>query len=995
MTVDETETAVAENDGLETGRGRLNLKHLLDRLKTHGGPRGSAVQIDDDAASEIAKPAGLIDDTAFAADLNTALDGVGNDSAAQSGALLGCARAALEAGRAEIKRRFLEDFGGGDACVSEQAFLMDRLIRGLADSVGERLFPAPNPTMAERFVIVAVGGYGRGELAPGSDIDLLFLLPYKRAPRVEQVVETLLYLLWDLGLKVGHAVRTVPETLRSAKSDTTICTSLLEARPLWGEGVLFDELVSRFDKEIVAGTGLDFVQAKLAERDERHRRQGDSRYALEPNIKEGKGGLRDLQTLFWIGKYLYRADNADGLVEADMLTRDEADLFIKDRSFLHTLRCHLHYLTGRAEDRLTFDIQSEVGRLMGYTVHAGTSGVERFMKHYFLIAKDVGDLTRIFCAALEAENRHRPRGRSIRARLFGGSGDRQPLEGFVVDAGRLNVASDRQFTKTPGDMIRLFHVAQAHGFQFHPHALKLITRALRLVGPKLRRDEEANATFIDILTSPKGSERILRRMNESGLLGKFIPDWGRVVAQMQHDMYHVYTVDEHTLFTIGILNRLETGEAKDEWPLASRVIRKIESRRALYLAMFCHDIAKGRGGDHSVLGARVVAKLGPRLGLTDEETETAVWLVRWHLLMSDVALKRDIDDDEAIIDFASKIESPERLRLLLVLTTADISAVGPGRWNSWKATLLSQLFYRSHDILVGAHEEKGREARIDHAKEAVRALLPDWPQDDITAFLDKGYPPYWLHLDADTHAHHARLLRTARQTGQALTIDTRVDRARGVTEVTLHTADHPGLFSRLAGALSVVGATIVEARIFTLTDGAALDIFTVQDADGGPFQAPDKLARLSSAIERSLSGNMKPKTEFAKRRSGLPSRTRVFRVQPRVVIDNEASSTQTIIEVNGRDRPGLLHDITKALYALNLQITSAKISTYGERAVDVFYVKDVFGLKVAHTTKLDAIRNSILAALTDPDCAPTPKPPKPVRPAKKAAAATKPSGTAA
>ncbi len=305
--------------------------------------------------------------------------------------------------------------------------------------------------------------------------------------------------------------------------------------------------------------------------------------------------------------------------------------------------------------------------------------------------------------------------------------------------------------------------------------------------------------------------------------------------------------------------------------------------------------------------------------------------------------------------------------------------------------MLSQLYYRTRDLPVGAHEEKGREARIEHAKEAVRALLPDWPDDDIAAFLDKGYAPYWLHLDVDTHAHHARLLRTARQTGQALTVDTRVDRSRGVTEITVHTADHPGLFSRLAGALSVAGATIVEARIFTLTDGAALDIFTVQDTDGGPFEAPDRIARLSSAIERSLSGRMRPKTEIAKRGTGLPSRTRVFRVQPRVVVDNEASSTQTILEINGRDRPGLLHDITRALYALNLQIMSAKVSTYGERAVDVFYVKDVFGLKVTHAAKRDAIRKGLLAALTDPDCAPAPKSAKPVRPAKRAKANPKDS----
>jgi len=959
---------------------------MLDLLRPANGTRDSVEMVGEPLGTGIADPKGLIDEQAFAAALDAALDQAENDGTDQRAALLKAARTALDHGRNEIRRRFLEDFVGGDACVAEQAYLMDRLIRGLADAVGNRLFPAPNPTMAERFVIVAIGGYGRGELAPGSDVDLLFLLPYKRAPRVEQVVEAMLLLMWDLGLKVGHAVRTVAENLRSAKGDMTIRTSLLESRPLWGERSLYDEFTQRLAKEVLAGTGLEFVQAKLAERDERHRRLGDSRYALEPNIKEGKGGLRDLQTLFWIGKYLHQVDDADGLVDVGMLTRDEADLFIKDQTFLRTLRCHLHYLTGRAEDRLTFDLQTEVGRRMGYTDHAGTSGVERFMKHYFLIAKDVGDLTRIFCAALEAESRHRPQGRSLRARLFGSKGDKQELDGFIVDGGRLNVADDKQFRENPVDIIRLFRVSQIHDISFHPNALKLVTRSLRLIGPKLRKDPEANSVFLEILTGEKGTERVLRRMNEAGLLGKFIPEWGRVVAQMQHDMYHVFTVDEHTLFAIGILNGLEGGDGADQWPLASRVIAKIESRRALYVAMFCHDIAKGRGGDHSILGARIAGKLGRRLGLSDEETETAEWLVRWHLLMSNVALKRDIDDEEAIADFSSRMESAERLRLLLVLTTADISAVGPGRWNGWKATLLGQLFHRARDILIGAHEEKGREVRINLAKDAVRDLLPDWPAEDVEAFLSKGYAPYWLQQETEAHARHARLLRTAEKTGQALTIETRIDRGRGVTEVTIHTADHPGLFSRLAGALSVVGASIVEARIFTLTDGSALDIFIIQDAEGGPFQAADKLARLSSAIERSLSGDMRPKTEIAKRRPMLPSRTRVFKVQPRVLIDNEANSTQTIIEVNGRDRPGLLHDVTRALYGLNLQITTAKVSTFGERVVDVFYVKDVFGLKVTHEGKLNTIRKALLTALTDPDCAPAGKPPKPVRPAKRKAA---------
>lgn len=950
---------------------------MLERLRS--APAAPA-EIVAPAPVAIAHPAAIVDALQLDADLVAALDGpAAVDSAEAAAALRRVLKHYLDHGRAEIRRRFLEDLQTGDLCVAEHSYLIDVLVRALAEVVQGRIYPAPNPTMGERFAIVAVGGYGRGELAPLSDIDLLFLLPYKRTPRVEQVVEAMLYQLWDLGLKVGHAVRSVDECLRAAKADVTIRTGLLECRPLWGEASLADELKRRFAREIVAGTGTQFAEAKLAERDERHRKMGDSRYVLEPNIKEGKGGLRDMQTLFWIGKYLYQVDSVEELVDAGVLLRDEADGFLKDQSFLLTLRCHLHYLTGRAEERLTFDVQAEIGRRMGYTDHAGTSGVERFMKHYFLIAKDVGNLTRIFCAALEAESRRKPAGRTLRGLPFLPK-TRQPLDGFEVEAGRIDVADERQFRTRPIDMIRLFHLANRHGLDIHPNALKLITRSLRLIGPKLRKDEEANRLFLDILTAESGAEVTLRKMNEAGVLGRFIPDFGRVVAQMQYDMYHVYTVDEHTLFAVGILHKIANGELADDYPLATRVMRKIDSRRALFVAMFCHDIAKGRGGDHSILGAKVVRQLGPRLGLDGQEVETAEWLVRWHLLMSNTALKRDVEDPKTVQDFVERVESPERLRLLLVLTTADISAVGPGRWNAWKGTLLGQLFHRAKDAMVGELEVEASARRLEEAQEAARAALDDFTQEEVETFLAKGYPPYWLSFDPETHARHARLMRAADREGLPLTVDTRIDRDRAITEVIIYTHDHPGLFNRLAGALAVAGANIVDAKIFTQTDGMALDLFTVQDAaTGGAFDAPDKLARLSVMVDRSLAGKLKPEKELSRQKPAWPSRTRVFKVQPRVLIDNEASRTHTVVEINGRDRPGLLYDVTRTLTNLGLQISSARISTYGERAVDVFYVKDVFGLKISHATKLQQVRDRLLAGFADQDCAPSPQPPSPMR----------------
>ncbi|HXC88952.1 MAG TPA: [protein-PII] uridylyltransferase [Stellaceae bacterium] len=865
-------------------------------------------------------------------------------------------RAALANGRAEIRRRF-EQLGDGAAVMREQCFLMDQLIRALFDVVTTEIYPLPNPTAGERLALVAVGGYGRSELAPFSDIDLLFLLPYKQTPHTEQVVESLLYLLWDLRLKIGQATRSVDECLRQAKADLTIRTSLLEARYLWGDEELFHELKRRFDAEVVRGTAAQFVEAKLAERDARHRRVGDSRYKLEPNVKEGKGGLRDLHTLFWLAKYIYRIDDVAKLVELGVLSATESRRFARAEKFLWTVRCHLHYLAGRAEELLTFDLQTEIGRRMGYTDHAGSRGVERFMKHYFLVAKDVGDLTRVFCAILEADQKRKRRLPWVRWGI-----GRRGLEGFVLDGERLTIPSEDFFEKDPVALIRLFHVAQQAELDIHPRALRRAGRCLRLVDAKLRDNPEANRLFLEILTARKDPETALRRMNEAGVLGRFIPDFGRVVAQMQYDMYHHYTVDEHSLFAIGILHKIESGQLKDELPLSTALAGSILSRRALYLAVLLHDIAKGRGGDHSVLGERVALKLGPRLGLADEETETVAWLVRWHLLMSGTAFKRDIGDPQTIAGFVDLVQSPERLKLLLILTSADIRAVGPQVWNGWKAALLRDLYHRAVEVMSGGLTAEPQDSRVAAAQAAVREKLPDFSDAEFAAFLKAGYPFYWLSFDAATHARHARLMLEAEANGAPLVVEKRVDAQRAVTEITLYTADHPGLFSRIAGALAVSGANIVDARIMTMSNGMAFDTFWVQDLSGEAFARPDKLARLAVVFENVLTGDLKPHRELA-RPPAFPSRTQVFTVAPRVLVDNQASTLHTVIEVNGRDRPGLLFELTRELTRLNLQVSSAKISTYGEKVVDVFYVKNLFGHKVDHPQKLDEIRTTLEAVL--------------------------------
>ncbi|HSR54738.1 MAG TPA: [protein-PII] uridylyltransferase, partial [Alphaproteobacteria bacterium] len=639
----------------------------------------------------------------------------------------------------------------------------------------------------------------------------------------------------------------------------------------------------------------------------------------------------------------------------------EARRFAKAQDYFWTVRAYLHYLTGREEDRLTFDMQERVAELMRYTDRAGARGVERFMKHYFLYAKEVGDLTRIFCAALEAQHKRRPR---LRFPTFG-LGQRE-VEGFIVEHGRLRVAEGDHFRSDPVALVRLFAVAHEEGVDIHPETLRLVTRSLPLIDDHLRQNAEANRLFIELLTHERNPETTLRHMNEAGVFGRFVPDFGRVVAQMQHDMYHVYTVDEHTIRAIGILHRIEDGELADIMPVASEMIHKIESRRALFVALLLHDIAKGRGGDHSKLGADIALELCPRFGLSEEETETVSWLVLYHLFMSNTAFRRDVDDPKTLADFVEVVQSLERLRLLICLTAADIRAVGPNVWNGWKAALLRELYYGAADVMSGQLTGRGRQERAEAAKDELRARLSGWSDKDFEDFASRLPAPYWLAFDTDTQARHAEIAREALSTEAPLMIDSRVDRFRAITEVTIHTIDDWGLFSRIAGAMALSGANIVDAKIFTMTDGMALDSFWIQDVNGEAFDDPRALKKLEANLERIISKQRRLPQRLSLKAT-LPDRTRVFRDQPRVHIDNSASNTNTVIEVVGRDRPGFLYDVTTAVTELNLQISTAKIATFGTRAVDVFYVKDLFGLKVTHESRMATIRERLMEAIREPE----------------------------
>jgi [protein-PII] uridylyltransferase len=861
---------------------------------------------------------------------------------------------ALDAGRAEIARRLSVHPQRGRETVAAQAFLIDQILRLAYDFTVQRLHRASNPTSSERIALLAVGGYGRAEMAPFSDVDIAFLTPWKPTGWTEQVIESMLYLLWDLGLKVGHSSRSIDEMVRLAKGDLTIRTALLEARYVWGDQALYDEAAARFAAEVVTGTARSFVTEKLAERDVRHKRMGDSRYVVEPNVKEGKGGLRDLQTLFWIGKYVHRVGTVAELVDKGLMTREELRRFQKAENFLLAVRCHLHIITRRAEDRLTFDVQPELARSMRYAERPGRSPVERFMRHYFLMAKQVGDLTGVFLAHLD--DTLAPKGK--RFALSGFMQRPRKLSGFVLDRGRLALPADDFFQADPVRLIEIFALADSHGLEIHPQAMRIANRDARLIDAGVRNDARANALFMAVLTSPRDPETVLRWMNEATVFGRFVPDFGRVVAQMQFDMYHHYTVDEHSIRAIGLLARIESGDLHEDHPLATAILKQVISRRVLYVSVLLHDIAKGRGGDHSVLGAEVAMKLCPRLGLTPAETETVAWLVRWHLLMSATAFKRDLADFKTIIDFAGAVQSPERLRLLLALTIVDIRAVGPGVWNGWKRQLLGDLFEATEEVLRLGHKQTGRVERVHAKQEALQESL-GWSAKTFAAHAKRLPESYWIAEPDDIIASNTQLVIAA---GDApLKVMAQVYPARGATLVTVYASDHPGLFYRLAGAIHLAGASIIDARIHTTRDGMALDNFLVQDPFGRPFDDPARLKRIETGIEDALANRARLDERLAARPL---SRLRAdsFAVEPNVLIDNKASNRYTVIEVNARDRPALLNALAYALFQSRVTIRSAHIATYGERAVDTFYVTDLIGDKIDGAARLRTLEKRLLDA---------------------------------
>ena len=861
-----------------------------------------------------------------------------------------------------IKNKFLAT-SDGSLNVGLNVILIDSLLKVIFKnsyfhSLGNKHY---------QLTLIAVGGYGRGELSPHSDLDILFLFPNKLrkndTKKIENVVELILYILWDLGYTVGHSTRTIDDCIEKSRSDLTISTSLLEKRFVAGNYDIYDLLNNKFKTFINNTKTLDFVEAKLKESETRHKRFGESRYVVEPNVKDGKGGLRDLHTLIWILKFAYKVDTISKLINVGALTKEEAVPFAEAQRFLLSVRCHLHYRANREDDRLAMDAQLEIAKSMNFKNTITHKDVERFMKRYFLATKTVGNLTRIFCAAIETEF-NKPLRMS-----FLSFKKRENITPFRLEVGRLFSYEREILTENPINIIKLFYISHINNIDIHPKTLRQITSLRKSINLKVRQNVEANKMFLNILTSDKDPTRTLRLMNEANILGQFIPEFQKIVGLMQFDMYHSYTVDEHTIFTISNLHYLRSGKFSDFAPLTSSAILEIKSYKSLFVAMLLHDIAKGKKGDHSENGSLIASKICPRLGLNKEETKMVEWLVLHHLLMSKTAFRYELGDPKVIKNFAKQVRSIDKLKSLLALTVADIRGVGPDVWNDWKGALIKELYIKTYDLLKPPQEISKITEPLKSSKELlIRYLNNKGVNDlDIKTYCSKFYNNYWGTFNLPSVVNHYEIFTSMKNYSKKLEVYLSNDSKLKATELLVITPDHHGLFSQISGLVASSGYDIVSAKIITRSDGYALDTFFLQNKERKPISDINLRKKLIETITKGLEGNFNIEKALNIKWKEIPARFRAVKAPIRVIIDNKTSDQYTILDIKCKNAPGVLYKITKIITTLGLQINTANVSTYGDRVVDIFYLKNAFGSKVDDNTTIEKVKNSILEELKEID----------------------------
>ncbi|HEU0265089.1 MAG TPA: [protein-PII] uridylyltransferase [Geobacterales bacterium] len=809
----------------------------------------------------------------------------------------------------------------------------------------------------ERITLVAVGGYGRGELNPYSDIDLMFLHGGKEPAFVEEIAQKVLYFLWDLRLDVGYSVRTIADCVTMSFSDSTVRTALLDSRYLIGSHLLYQEFTKVLTGQIMAKGSDSFIRDKLEELERRRKKYGATVYLLEPNLKEGEGGLRDLHAALWVAKVKYKATDPKELVQKGVLADDELTSYREALSYLWRLRNELHFAAGRKNDQLTFEAQNQLARFLDYQDNGRVLAVEEFMRDYYLHAGRIEHLS----AQIISRATRREEG----AMKILGYFIRRPVgEGFFVVRGELTIPDERIIEEEPARLMKIFEYAQRQGVGLNINVKGMIRRNLHLVNDKFRRNKEVNRSFFAILRAERGVAETLQLMHHLQILNRFIPEFERIYCKVQHDLYHIYTVDTHSLFAVEEIVRLLRGEHEKDLPLLTQLAREVEKRELLLLSVLFHDIGKGEGGGHAEKGAAVIPTIARRMGLSKEDTERLEFLVRHHLLFAHIAQRRDLHDEKMIVQFARQMEKSENLKMLYLLTYADIKAVGPDVWTEWKAMLLQELYEKAFQVLErGDFKLEAHSERTKNVKKRVMELLADEiPAAAVREELKAMTTRHLLSHQPTVIAEHLRILLTLEEE----TFVSRLghEEEKGYSNFTICTLDVPGLFSMITGVMAANGINILGAQINTTRNGKALDILQVNSPQGFVITDENRWRRVEEDLRQVLTGKVRVRTLVDKRqRPTLLDSKPKRRFPTRIEIDNEVSEDYTVIDIYSHDKVGLLYSISSTLTELGLYIGVAKISTKVDQVADVFYVKDIFGHKVRKEDRLQEIRQRLLAAI--------------------------------
>ena len=866
----------------------------------------------------------------------------------------------------EASRRFLDHHldqirerhcGGesGRRIVGSLTSMADTLIRNLYRSVSADL---PGAGLGS-CTLIALGGYGRGELNPRSDIDLMFYYSGKDRPYAEKISERMLYLLWDLGLEVGYSVRTEKDCLEMADKDITARTALLDSRYLVGDETLFQIYERSVMTAILGRNTQRFIKEKLEENRRRLQKYGSSVFLLEPNIKEGEGGLRDLHTALWIAQVKFKARSLRDLIIKGVMTEQEGANFEAALDYLWRIRNELHFLSPRKNEQINFEQQEKIAAFLGYQDNRKAPAVEQFMQDYYSHATQVEHMASLLITKATQQE-------ESGLGLFGYLKRRAVAEGFYILRGELRLTRDDLFEKNPAAMMEAFQLAQHHGVKLAVPLKGLIRDNLHRINDRIRRSRTMSEGFLEILRQPRGLGRILRDMHHLQFLNRFMPEFERIYCKVQHDAYHIYTVDIHTLFAMEEIAKLWLGEYREKKPLLTQVANDIEKKELLLLAVMLHDIGKGEGKDHSNKGADMVPTIARRLGLNKEDSLRLEFLVRNHLKMAHISQRRDLHDDKLIIQFARSMEMSENLKMLFLLTFADIKAVGPDVWSEWKGLLLQELYEKAYEVLERGNFqlEKRSEKLRNRRRKVVERLSDEFDSRQVKELVATLGTRYLMSYRSQGIAEHLRVLLGRGEKTVALRVEQVAE--ADYTQVTITTVDIPGLFSKIAGVMAANGINILGAQIFTTGNGIALDILQVLSAGGERITSADKWARFEDDLTAVIEGRARVDDLVKKRhRPSYLSERPLPRHPNRVEIDNEISAEYTVIDLFARDQVGLLYRITRTLKELGLYIGVSKISTKVDQVTDTFYVQDIFGQKVMAEEKLREVRDQLVACLDE------------------------------